>query len=187
MIDLKTDLEVGRRPDVTEPVLMAAAIHLVSGMPATGVKPWGWLPAPQAEELADPAGWAARRLAEQRVVQNEAERIRRGQQKLARDLGLPRPAGSGSGKPIYQQEPKRSLDEMAQRLEQVMRREGFQRQWLDGNSEHYIRDADGGIGNKQIVLFANLIVGRQEDRPFDENWRIVTDYMQERAKNAAEK
>jgi len=91
-----TDLHADRVPQVTEPAMMTAAISLVSGMSAAGVKRWDWLPAPGVEELADPAAWAARRLAERRAQQHEAERIRRQQQKVARAFGQPRSGGSGT-------------------------------------------------------------------------------------------
>jgi hypothetical protein len=179
--NLKADVEAGRRPDVSEPALMLAAIELAVGLSEAGLKKrnTNWLPPPTADDLTDPAAWVTRRLAEQRVVQNEAERIRRGQQKLARDLGLPRPAGSGIGKPVYLQQPRLRLDELVQRVERAISRPGFQRQWLDPNSKHYDRSADG-VSNKQIIMLAGLITGRQEPRSFDENWKIVTEYLDAR-------
>jgi hypothetical protein len=51
------------------------------------------------------------------------------------------------------------------------------REDLDHRSPQYISDAKGGISNKQIVLMANLITKRQEPRPFDNNWAIVTEFM----------
>jgi hypothetical protein len=99
---------------------------------------------------------------------------------LARALGQVPPAGNGTINPIHLQQPKRSLEEMGQRLERAMSREGFEREWLDHRSPHYISDRDGGISNKQIVLMANLIVGRQEKRSYDENWTIVTNWLHSR-------
>jgi cell pole-organizing protein PopZ len=186
LAQFKIDLEGGRRPDVTEPALMTAALHLVGGMSAAGVRRGHCLPAPTVDELADPAVWATRRLADQRLAQDAADRIRRGQQQLARALGAPRSAASGAINPVHLQDPKRSLDEMAERLERAMSRDGFQREWLDHRSPNYISDRDGGISNKQIVLMANLIVGRKEQRSFDDNWKIVTDFLVERRKQRDE-
>jgi hypothetical protein len=73
---------------------------------------------------------------------------------------------------------------MGKRLEWVIaehtKRGEFRREDLDHRSKHYISDHDGGISNKQIVLMANLIVGQQEKRPYDQNWKIVTDWLRER-------
>src|SRR5262249_21640415 len=158
--DLKADLEAGRRPDVTEPALMAAAIELVGGMAAAGVRRWDWLPPPSPEDLANPADWVARRLAAQRAAQDEANRIRRQQEKLARAQGRSRSAASGTINPIHLQQSKHDRDELARRLEWVIdehtKRGGFRRENLDHRSPHYITDAKGGISNKQIVLLANL-------------------------------
>jgi len=43
LAQFKIDLQAGRRPDVTEPALMAAAIQLVADMPPAGVRRWDWL------------------------------------------------------------------------------------------------------------------------------------------------
>ena len=51
---------------------------------------------------------------------------------------------------------------------------------LDHRSKYYIADRAGGISNKQIVLMANLIVRRQEKRPYDENWNIVMEWLRKR-------
>jgi len=187
LAQFKSDLQAGRRPDVTEPVLMFAALHLAAGMSAAGVRRWDWLPAPTADDLTDPVAWATRRLAEQRAAQETAARIRRGQQKLARALGGPRSAASGTINPVHLQQPKHSLKEMADRLERAMSREGFRRGDLDHRSPRYVSDRDGGISNKQIPPMANLIVGQQERRSFDDNWKIVTDFLAERrAQHGAE-
>jgi len=174
-----TDLHAGRVPQVTEPAMMTAAISLVSGMSGAGVKRWDWLPAPSVEELADPAAWAERRLAERRVVQDEAERIRRQQQKAARAFGQPPSGGSGTINPVYLQKLKYSLEELARRLEQAMSKEGFRREDLDHRSPNYISVAKGGISNKQIAIMACMIAGRTP-RSFDESWNIVTDYVNAR-------
>ena len=116
LAQFKIDLQAGRRPDVTEPALMAAAIQLVADMPPAGVRRWDWLPAPSGDDLADPAAWATRRLAEQRAAQDSAERIRRGQHQLARALGGPRSIASGTINPVYLQQSKHSLEELARRL-----------------------------------------------------------------------
>jgi hypothetical protein len=171
-----TDLHGDRVPQVTEPAMMTAAISLVSGMSAAGVKRWDWLPAPTAEELADPAAWAERRLAERRVVQDEAERIRRQQQKVARAFGQPRSGGSGTINPVYLQQSKHSLEELVRRLEQAARRAGFRREHLDHRSPNYLSVAKGGISNKQITIMACMIAG-QARRSFDESWNIVTEFL----------
>jgi hypothetical protein len=184
LADFRADLQSGRRPDVTEPVMMTAALALVSGMADAGVRRWDFLPAPGADDLRDPAAWATQRLAEQRAAQDSAERIRRGQHQLARALGGPRSTASGTINPVHLQQPKRSLEEMGQRLECVIakhaKRGEFRREDLDHRSKHYISDRDGGISNKQLVLMANLIVGRQEKRPYDQNWKIVVDWLRDR-------
>ena len=159
--------------------MMTAAISLVSGMSGAGVKRWDWLPAPSVEELADPAAWAERRLAERRVVQDEAERIRRQQQKVARAFGQPPSGGSGTINPVYLQKLKYSLEELARRLEQAMSKEGFRREDLDHRSPNYISVAKGGISNKQITIMACMIAGRAP-RSFDESWNIVTDFLDKR-------
>ena len=73
---------------------------------------------------------------------------------------------------------------MGRRLEWVIaehtKRGEFRREDLDHRSKHYICDRDGEISNKQIVLMANLIVGRQEKRPYDQNWTIVRDWLLDR-------
>jgi hypothetical protein len=99
---------------------------------------------------------------------------------LARAQGQAAPAGNGTINPVHLQQPKRSLEEMGRRLELAMSQEGFEREWLDHRSPHYISDRDGGISNKQVVLMANLIVGRQEKRPYDQNWKIVMDWLLDR-------
>jgi len=48
-------------------------------------------------------GLKSRHLAWRRVDQDEAERIRRQQQKVARAFGQPRSGGSGTGKPTHLQ------------------------------------------------------------------------------------
>jgi hypothetical protein len=174
LADLKTDLPAGRRPDVTEPKLLEAAVNLVSGMSAAGVRRWNWLPAPNVEDLVDPAAWAAQRLAAQRTVQDETDRIRLQQQKLARAQGQ-RPAGNGTINPVHLQNSSHDLDELARRLKRAMSRKGFERRWLDPRSDHYVHDRDGGIANKQVLIMANMIAGRQA-RSFDDAWKIAADF-----------
>src|SRR5262245_22232965 len=137
LAEFLNDLRAGPLPEIAEPGLMTAAIHLVSGLAAAGVKPWDWLPAPTADDLADREAWAAQRLAAQRPSQDEAERSRRWDKLIARALGEPCPASTGNGKPVYQQQSRLSLDELVQRAERARSRPGFQREWLDPNSKHY--------------------------------------------------
>jgi hypothetical protein len=174
-----------RIPYVDDPQLMPTALELVSNMAAAGVHKWDWLPAPGADDLADPAAWVARRLAERRSEQNAAERDRRLRQKEARAFGQPGPTGNGAINPVHEQQSKHTLDELARRLEFVMAKHQaehgeFKREWLDHRSDFYINARDGGISNKQAVIMANAIVGRQERRSFDENWKIVMDWLRAR-------
>jgi hypothetical protein len=68
----------------------------------------------------------------------------------------------------------------------MMCRPGFRRQDLDHRSPNYIRAAKGGVSNKQIAIMACMIEG-QEPRSFDESWKIVMHYMDERrARRTAE-
>jgi hypothetical protein len=175
-------LEAGHHPLIVDPALMAAALSLVRGAAAAGVRPWtGWSPAPSAADLADPAAWTSQRLADQRVAEDVAERVKRLDRAIARALGGPQSAATGTINPVYLQKSRRSLDELAQRLEWVIaehsKRGPFRREDLDHRSPHYISDRAGGISNKQIALMGNLIVGRQEQRPYDQNWKIVMDFM----------
>jgi hypothetical protein len=173
-----------RVPYVDDQKLVSTALALVAGMAAAGVRKWNWLPAPGADDLADPADWVARRLAERCSEQDEAERDRRLRQKKGRAFGRSQSAGNGTINPVHLQHSKHSLEAMGRRLEWVIaehtKRGEFRREDLDHRSEHYISDRDGGISNKQIVLMANLIVGQQEKRRYDQNWKIVTDWLRER-------
>jgi hypothetical protein len=179
LAEFLNDLRAGPLTGIAEPGLMEAAAHLVSGLAAAAVKPWDWLPPPAAADLADSAAWATQRLAAQRAAQEATERARRWDRTIAQALGGPRSSGNGNGKPVYRQQSRLSLDELIQRVERAMNRPGFQREWLDPNSKHYDR-SDDGVSNKQIIMLAGLITGRQEPRSFDENWKIVTDYMNTR-------
>jgi hypothetical protein len=178
-----------RVPYADDPQLMPTAIALVSGMAAAGVRKWDWLPPPSAADLADPAAWLARRLAERRSEQNDAERDRRLRQKEARAFGQPRPAGITAINPVHEQHSKHSLDELAKRLVSTMakheaERGEFKREWLDHRSEFYIPASDGGISNKQVAIMACEITGSRARRSFDENWKIVLDWL--RARKAEE-
>ena len=177
LADFETDLQGGRRPDVTEPAMMTAALHLVAGIVAAGVRRWDWLPAPRAADLPDPAAWAARRLAERRAEQDEAERVRHQQRKLARALGVS-PAGNGTGRPVYGQRLGRPLADVGDALNRVIaehqsKHGEFKRQWLDPNSPRFI----AGVTNKEIIMMASEISGRREWRPYDQNWTIVTNWL----------
>jgi hypothetical protein len=179
-------LENGHRvPFVDDARLMSTALALVSGMAAAGVRKWGWLPAPSTEDLADPASWVTRRLAQRRSEQNDAERDRRLRQKEARAFGQRGLTGNGTINPVHEQRSKHSLEELARRLEFVMAKHQadhgeFKREWLDHRSNFYIHDCDGGISNKQVAIMACEITGSRSRRAFDENWKIVTDYLRER-------
>jgi hypothetical protein len=176
LAEFQNELHAGRLLRVTEPLLMTAAIHLVSGMAPAGVRRWDWLPAPATDDLVDPAGWAAQRLAAERTSQEGTERTRRMDQMIARAFGQPRSGGSGTINPVYLQKLKYSLEELARRLEQAMSKGGFRREDLDHRSPNYISVAKGGISNKQITIMACMIAGRTP-RSFDESWNIVTEFL----------
>ena len=111
---------------------MQAALCLTGGMAVAGVRPWDFLPVPSEDDLADPVGWSARRLSGRSVEQNAADLVRRLDQKAARALGQAEPGtGNGTINPVYLQRSRYSLDQLADRLEQVMSRPGFEREWLD--------------------------------------------------------
>jgi len=168
--EFEADLHAGRQPRITEPALMAAALNLVAGMAAAGVRQWDWRPAPDSADLADSVAWAAGRLAEQRTAQDEAERTRRLDQKIARVLVGSQSVGTGQINPVYLQRSELSLDELKQRLEWTKAKheaEGreFRRQLLDHRSDSYIPVCDGGISNKQITIMACEITGAVNSAP----------------------
>jgi hypothetical protein len=172
-----------RIPYVDDQQLVPTALALVSGMATAGVRRWNWLPPPSADDLADPAAWVARRLAERRFEQNDAERDRLLRQREARAFGQAQPAGNGTLNPVHEQRSKYGLDELGDRLEQVMakhraERGEFRREWLDHRSKpFYIPVRNGGISNKQVTIMAGEITGRRERRTFEESWKIVTDWL----------
>jgi hypothetical protein len=185
----QANLQAGHHPLIVDPALMVAALSLVRGAAAAGVRPWtGWAPPPNAADLADPATWASQRLAAQRVAEDEAEHVKRLDRAIARALGGPQSAATGTINPVHLQQSKHDLDELARRLEWVIaehtKRGPFRREDLDHRSPHYISDRAGGISNKQVVLMANLIVGRQEKRSYDQNWKIVMVWMRNRGATA---
>lgn len=171
------ELRAGRRHGVTDPELFAAAAALVVALREAGLRLTPQCSPPSAEELGSPT-WVAERVAAERASQAAAGHDKRWQQGLARALGEPRPAGTGTINPVHLQELKHSLEDLGRRLRKAMDRPGFQREWLDHRSPQYIPDRDGGISNKQVTIMAGLISGRQE-RPFDESWTIVTNWLRE--------
>lgn len=188
--EFETVLQAGALPRIAEPSLMAAALRLVAGMAAAGVRRWDFLPAPTAEDLADPADWIARRLAEQRATQDAAQRIRHLDQQAARALGQAAP-GTGTIRPVHEQQSPYDLAELGRRLESTMakhraERAEFKREWLDHRSPFYIPVEEGGISNKQVAIMARQITGSASRRPFAENWKIVTDWLHERGANPTE-
>jgi hypothetical protein len=181
LADFEADLQGGRRPDVTEPAMMTAALALVSGMADAGVRRWDFLPPPSGDDLRDPAAWAGQRLVERRAEQDAAERVRNQQRKLARALGQTLPAGNGTGRPVYRQRLGRPLAEVGDALNRVIaehqsKHGEFKRQWLDPNSPRFI----AGVTNKEVIMMASEISGRQEERPYDQNWTIVTNWLRNR-------
>jgi hypothetical protein len=182
LAQLQAKLQNGYRiPYVDDLQLMPAALELVSNMAAAGVKRWDWLPPPSADDLADPAAWVARRLAERRAEQDEAERDRRLRQKEARAFGQSPAGGNGTGKPVYAQRLKRPLAEAGDSLERVMAQHQaehgeFDPRWLDPHSPRFIT----GITNKEVIMMASEISGVRSRRPFEENVKIVTDWLRTR-------
>ena len=147
-----------------------------------------WPPAPTGEQLEDLPGWITQRLAEDQVEQEAAERRKRWQKRLARELrkdaGELQDSNLSRTGPVYLQKSKHDFTELARRLESTIAkhqaaRGTFERTWLDCHSRHYIRDRDGGISVKGIIFMANAIVGRQEHREYDENWSIVMNWLTE--------
>jgi hypothetical protein len=141
-----------------------------------------WVPpAPTAEQLADVEAWAKQAAADHQ----RTARDRKWQRELA---GLPPNRGSGQPiGPVWQQKSKLTLEQLTQRLERVIaehqwKHDGFDRKWLDPHHANFLK---GGITNKQIPLFANEIVGQAEERSYDANWKIVTDYLDRRRANQA--
>jgi hypothetical protein len=171
-------LQAGALPRIAEPSLMRAALHLVSGMAAAGVRRWDFLPVPTEGDLADPAAWATQRLVARCAEQDAADLLRRLDQKAARAL---RQAPTGSGRPVYHQRLQRPLSELGDELERIIaeykaKHGEFKRQWLDPNSPHHI----AGVTNKEIIIAACEITGRRESRGYDENWKIVHDWLNQR-------
>jgi hypothetical protein len=182
--EFKTDLQTGQIPRVAEPLLMETALALVAGMPAAGVKRWHWLPAPTADDLADPSGWVARRLTEQRAAQDGAGRNGRWDAQVAQALREPR-VGKGTINPVHLQQSKYELDELTRRLNWTKAKHqaegrGFKREYLDHRSPHYVRVSSGGISNKQVTIMANTIAGVKQRRSFDQNWNIVMKFLDDR-------
>jgi hypothetical protein len=168
-----------------DPLLMQSALSLVAEMGSAGVRKWDWRPAPTDTDLEDADGWVERRLAEQRSTQDEAAQTRRWGQKLARALGEAPSLGSGAINPAHLQESKHSLDELVRRLEWTIakhqsERGEFKREFLDPRSPYYIRDDEGGISNKQIIIMSKEITGSHSRRPFDHHWKLVMDHLRER-------
>jgi hypothetical protein len=171
----------GKPSMITRPAMMTAALRLTGGMAAAGVRRWDFLPPPSDDELADTTAWAAQRLTSRRAEQDAADLLRRLNQKAARALGLAQPgSGTGTISPVHLQRLKYSLDQLADRLERAMSRPGFEREWLDHRSRNYVRVSNGGISNKQVAIMAGEITGRRERRTFEENWKVVTDWLHQR-------
>jgi hypothetical protein len=163
------------------PLLLAAA-DLVSSLAEGNVKlPNPPPPAPSEEEIADKQRWEAV-VADLRAQQEQRARRRRWQNGLARAQGAPSPAGNGASVPIFRQKLTIGLNEFERRLRWVMAEHetqhgAFDPKWLDHHSKKYIPSAAGGVSNKQIIIAASMITGRRESRPFDESWRIVSDWL----------
>lgn len=75
--------------------------------------------------------------------------------------------------------------ELLRRLESVIARHesehgGFERRQLNTNNSFYIRVEDGGISNMHIVSLANFISGNNDERSFDDNCKIVVEFLAKR-------
>jgi hypothetical protein len=75
--------------------------------------------------------------------------------------------------------------ELLCRLESVIARHeaehgGFERRQLNTNNPFYIRVEDGGISNMHIVCLANFIAGNNDERSFDDNCKIVVEFLAKR-------
>jgi hypothetical protein len=175
------------------PELILAIMKLIVAFDEAGVQPLTWPSPPTDEQLTDLDEWVGECVAEARIEQDRAERQRDVQKAMNRVLvkaGL-KPAPDGSKiNPVHLQKSKFTLDELTERLKWTIawhRAEyasrgvhfEFRREWLDPRSKRYIKVRDGGISNKQIIIMANLIEDRQEQRPFDRNWEIVTNWLRQ--------
>ncbi len=171
------------RHEVEDVRLMHAAIELVRDPTASTVK---HPPTPSVEQLTDLAGWLA-----QVVTDNDTAQRRK---RWGRELRVAGPrdgqiTGASSG-PVYQQQSKHGLDELVQRLESVIAKHQaagreFKREMLDHRSPHYVTHRDGGIDTKGIVFLANFITGQAERRSYDENWAIVSEFLNGRKATGA--
>lgn len=157
--------------------LMPAAVALVLGMAAAGVRRWDFLPVPSDDELSEPSAWAGRRLSARRAEQDEAGRDHQFRQQVARAFGQSA-AGNGNGTPVYAQRLSRPLAEAGDPLKRVMAQHQtkhgeFRSEWLDPNSRYFI----AGITNKEIIMMASEISGSRSRRSFEQNWKIVADWL----------
>jgi len=193
LLSFQDDLRNGRCRGIEAPQLLNAAIEFV--IQRGNLRPRRWSPAPTDQQLEDLLGCITQRLAEEHAEQKTAERLKRWEKGLARELGKdPSQAQTGNPswtRPVYLQRSKHDFAELARRLESTIakhqaERGKFERAWLDARSLHYIRDRDGGIGVKGIISMANAIVGRQEHRDYDENWTIVMRWLREQQASRGE-
>lgn len=162
---------------------------LIKGYDEAKVRPLRW-PAPSDEQIKDADEWVGECVAEARAEQERAEWQRSVQKVLDRELvrAGDEPAPSKIN-PVYLQRSKFSLEQLAERLTNTMARHQaehgeFRHEWLDHKSKRYINNNDGGISNKQIQIMANLIEGCQQQRRFDDNWKIVTNWLAQRSEVA---
>ena len=154
------------------------------------VRPLKWPAAPSDEQMKDADEWVGECVAEARDEQAAAKR-QRGVRNVMNHVLVragDEPAPSKIN-PVYLQRSKFSLEQLAERLTNTMARHQaehgeFRHEWLDHKSKRYINNNDGGISNKQIQIMANLIEGRQQQRRFDDNWSIVTNWLAQRSEVA---
>ena len=123
--------------------LLSAALELVAGMAAAGVRRWDWLPAPTDDELADPKAWVAQQLADRSPRSRTGPRTPAACGRRWRERSDNR-RPDGTGTPSYLQQSKYSLEQLGQRLEwtkdahEAAGRE-FRRELLDHRSPHFIK------------------------------------------------
>jgi hypothetical protein len=174
-VAFEADLHSGQLPDIDASLMQAAVA--VAGDDA--LANWHWPPVPTEQQLNDLSGWLE-------WLRSERDAGRR-RKRWMRELRGTAPTRQGAGTPIGAarlQNASHPPDELLRRLKFVIEKHErdhgrFRREYLDHRSEHYIRDADGGLSNKQVTFLANHIAGNSDARSFDETWTIITKHLAE--------
>jgi hypothetical protein len=169
------------------PELIEVIAKLIKGFDEAGVlvRSLKWPSPPSDEQLKDPDEYVGECVAEARFEQEAAKRQRGFQNVMNHALvrAGQEPASDGLNiNPVHLQNPRYSLEELAERLTATIARHeaergGFIREYLDPKATYYIPVKDGGIANKQVSMMVNMITGHRKHRRFDLNWRIVTDWL----------